>query len=148
MKYSEKISNKLNELLTKNYDAEAGYKLASENVKNNTLKEYFNRRAKERYDFGHQIKNEIKVYGETPDKGTSLKGDAHRLWMNVKSTLSKDNEESILEETIRGEKNAIEEYNNILQEPNMPPTTESILKAQRDTIKSALEEVKAFEIMA
>ncbi|MFD2828049.1 PA2169 family four-helix-bundle protein [Leeuwenhoekiella polynyae] len=147
MKYSEKISNKLNELLTKNYDAEAGYKLASENVKNNTLKEYFNRRAKERYDFGHQIKNEIKVYGETPDKGTSLKGDAHRLWMNVKSTLSKDNEESILEETIRGEKNAIEEYNNILQEPNMPPTTESILKAQRDTIKSALEEVKAFEIM-
>lgn len=148
MKYSEKISNKLNELLTKNYDAEAGYKLASENVKNNTLKEYFNRRAKERYDFGHQIKNEIKVYGETPDKGTSLKGDAHRLWMNVKSTLSKDNEESILEETIRGEKNAIEEYNNILEEPNIPPTTESILNNQRNNIKSALEEVKAFEIMA
>ncbi|RXG18414.1 putative protein (TIGR02284 family) [Leeuwenhoekiella aestuarii] len=148
MKYSEKISNKLNELLTKNYDAEAGYKLASENVKDNTLKEYFNRRAKERYDFGHQIKNEIKVYGETPDKGTSLAGDAHRLWMNVKSTLSNDNEESILEETIRGEKNALEEYNNILKEPNIPPTTESILKVQRDTIKSALEEVKAFEIMA
>ena len=148
MKYSEKISNKLNELLTKNYDAEAGYKLASENVKNNTLKEYFNRRAKERYDFGHQIKNEIKVYGETPDKGTSLKGDAHRLWMNVKSTLSKDNEESILEETIRGEKNAIEEYNNILEEPNIPPSTESILNNQLNNIKSALEEVKAFETMA
>ncbi|MEH6656877.1 PA2169 family four-helix-bundle protein [Leeuwenhoekiella marinoflava] len=148
MTYSEKISNKLNELLTKNYDAEAGYKLASENVKNNTLKEYFNRRAKERYDFGHQIKNEIKVYGETPDKGTSLAGDAHRLWMNVKSTVSNDNEEAILEETIRGEKNAIEEYNNILKEPNIPPTTESILIVQRDNIKSALEEVKAFEIMA
>jgi len=148
MKYSEKISNKLNELLTKNYDAEAGYKLASENVKDNTLKEYFNRRAKERYDFGHQIKNEIKVYGETPDKGTSLAGDAHRLWMNVKSTLSNDNEEAILEETIRGEKNAIDEYNNILEEPNLPPTTESILNNQRNTIKSALEEVKAFETMA
>ena len=148
MTYSEKISNKLNELLTKNYDAEAGYKLASENVKNNTLKEYFNRRAKERYDFGHQIKNEIKVYGETPDKGTSLAGDAHRLWMNVKSTVSNDIEEAILEETIRGEKNAIEEYNNILKEPNIPPTTESILIVQRDNIKSALEEVKAFEIMA
>ncbi|RXG32006.1 ferritin-like domain-containing protein [Leeuwenhoekiella marinoflava] len=148
MTYSEKISNKLNELLTKNYDAEAGYKLASENVKNNKLKEYFNRRAKERYDFGHQIKNEIKVYGETPDKGTSLAGDAHRLWMNVKSTVFNDNEEAILEETIRGEKNAIEEYNNILKEPNIPPTTESILIVQRDNIKSALEEVKAFEIMA
>ena len=148
MKYTEKISNKLNELLTKNYDSEAGYKLASENVKNNTLKEYFNARAKERYDFGHQLKNEIKVYGETPEKGTSLAGDAHRVWMNVKSTLSNDSEEAILEETIRGEKMAIEEYNNILEEPNLPPTTESILKVQRDHIKSALEEVKAFEIMA
>lgn len=148
MKYSEKISNKLNELLTKNYDAEAGYKLASENVKNNTLKEYFNARAKERYDFGHQIKNEIKSYGEIPEKGTSFAGDAHRVWMNVKSTLSNDNEEAILEETIRGEKNAISEYNSILEEPNLPPTTESILNVQRDQIKSALEEVKAFEVMA
>ena len=104
MKFTEKISNNLNELLTKNYDAEAGYKLAEENVKDNTLKEYFGRKAKERYDFGHQIKNEIKVYGESPDKGTSVAGDAHRLWMNVKSTISKNSEEAILEETIRGEK--------------------------------------------
>ena len=38
MKFTEKISNNLNELLTKNYDAEAGYKLAEENVKDNTLR--------------------------------------------------------------------------------------------------------------
>jgi len=32
MKYSEKISNKLNELLIKNYDAEKGYLNAIDNV--------------------------------------------------------------------------------------------------------------------
>lgn len=148
MKFTEKISNNLNELLTKNYDAEAGYKLAEENVKDNTLKEYFGRKAKERYDFGHQIKNEMKVYGESPDKGTSVAGDAHRLWMNVKSTLSKNSEEAVLEETIRGEKNAIEEYQSILNNPNLPPTTEAILNTQLDLIKGTLEEVKAFEVMA
>lgn len=32
MKYTEEVANKLNELLEKNYDAEAGYKLAKDNV--------------------------------------------------------------------------------------------------------------------
>lgn len=145
MKYSEKMSNKLNDLLTKNYDAEAGYKLAHDNVEDSALKEYFNRRAKERYDFGHQLKNEIASYGEMPDKGTSLKGDLHRAWMNVKSTVSGNDEEAILEETIRGEKAAIEEYKDVLNEPNLPPTTENILKTHLDTIKSALKEVRSFE---
>ncbi len=148
MKYSEKMSNNLNELLTKNYDAEAGYKLAADKVKNENLKKFFTRRAKERYDFGHQLKNEITSYGETPDKGTSFKGDAHRAWMNLKSAVSSDNEESILEEAIRGEKAALEEYNEILSEPNLPPTTESILTIQRDNVNNALEEVKTFEAIA
>ena len=148
MKYSEKMSNKLNELLTKNYDAEAGYKMAVDKVKNNDLKEFFNMRAKERYDFGHQIKKEMKTYGEAPEKGTSFKADAHRGWMNLKTAFSNDNEEAILEEIIKGEKAAIEEYNKILQEPDFPPTTESILTMQRDTIKSALNDVKAFEKIA
>ncbi|MFI8377420.1 PA2169 family four-helix-bundle protein [Leeuwenhoekiella sp. NPDC079379] len=148
MKFTEKISNKLNELLTKNYDAEAGYKLASDHTENGTLKDYFNRKAKERYDFGHHIKNEIKAYGETPDKGTSLAGDAHRAWMNIKSTVTSNSEEALLKETIRGENNAIEEYKTILNEPHLPPTTEAILKNQLSTIESTLKEVKAFEIMA
>ena len=145
MKYSEKISNKLNELLTKNYDAEAGYKKAADDVENQGLKSFFTARAKERYDFGHQLKNEITSYGESPDKGTSLKGDVHRSWMDLKSAFSSDNEEAILEEAIRGEKAALEEYNEILSEPNLPPTTESILQVQRDNVKSALDNVKRLE---
>ena len=74
MKYTEQVSNKLNELLKKNYDAEAGYKQAAENVKNSQLKSYFENRAKDRYDFGHQLKNEIKSFGQEPDKGTSISG--------------------------------------------------------------------------
>ncbi len=145
MKYTEKITNKLNDLLTKNYDAEAGFNLAVEKVNNRDLKDFFLKKAKTRNEFGHQIKNEIKTYGESPDKGTSLKGDAHRGWMNLKTAFSNDNEEAILEETIRGERKAVEEYNDILREENMPSTTKSVLEMQRDNIKTTLQEVKKIE---
>ncbi|TYP77230.1 ferritin-like domain-containing protein [Aquimarina intermedia] len=145
MKYSEKVAKQLNELLEKNYDAEKGYKTAAENVKNNDLKAYFNKRAQERYNFGHEIKNEIKSFGESPDKGTSVKGDLHRTWMNIKSALSANSEESILEETIRGEKAAAEEYTEVLKETSLPLSTTTILKKHRDNISEALNDVKRFE---
>lgn len=148
MKYSEKISTKLNELLTKNYDAEAGYKEAAENVKNVKLKTYFERRSVERNNFGHAIKNEISSYGETPNKGTSIKSDAHRAWMNLKNFFSGDKEEAMLEEAIRGEKAAVAEYDEILSDPNLPPTTQKMLTLQRNSIKLALDEVKTLELVA
>ena len=38
--YTETIGNKLNELLEKNYDAEKGFKKASENAEHAGLKSY------------------------------------------------------------------------------------------------------------
>lgn len=142
MEYSEKIAGKLNDLLEKNYDSEKGYKLAEEKVDDPQLKEIFRSRAQNRYDFGHELKAEIKKYGEKPDKGTSLKGDLHRSWMNIKSSLSSDKEEAILEEAIRGEKAAVSDYDSVIAEKDIPSTTKNLLTRQRDHIKSALEQVK------
>jgi len=148
MNYSKEVSEKLNNLLTKNYDAEAGYKKAAEEVKDPTLKNYFKDRAQSRYDFGHELKSEIKSFGQEPDKGTSVKGDAHRFWMDVKSTFSSDNEEAILEEAIRGEKAAVQEYKEVIESTTLPPSTANVLMKQRQNIESALSSVKAWEEMA
>lgn len=145
MEYTEKIADKLNDLLEKNYDSEKGYKLAEEKVNDPQLKELFRSRAQNRYDFGHEIKAEIKKYGESPDKGTSVKGDLHRTWMNIKSSLSSNTEEAILEEAIRGEKAAVSDYDSVINEKEIPSTTKDMLIRQRDHIKSALEKVKNLE---
>ncbi|QQX77307.1 MULTISPECIES: ferritin-like domain-containing protein [Aequorivita] len=145
MKFTEKMSNKLNELLEKNYDAEKGYKKAAENVENTKLKQFFNEQAPKRYDFGHEIKNEIKNYGETPEKGGSATGAMHRTWMDIETAFSSNNEETILEEVQKGEKAAIEEYNEVIQDTTLPPTTQKILTNQRDAIQNACQSAKNFE---
>lgn len=145
MEYSKKIAEKLNDLLEKNYDSEKGYKLAEEKVDKPQLKEIFKSRAQNRYDFGHELKAEIKKYGESPDKGTSVKGDLHRSWMNIKSSLSSNKEEAILEEAIRGEKAAVADYDSVIAEEDIPSTTKELLTKQRDHIKDALEQVKNLE---
>lgn len=148
MSYSKEVSNKLNELLEKNYDAEKGYKLAAEKVKRQDLQSFFSKRAQERYDFGHELKSEIRNFGETPDKGSSVAGDVHRSWMNLKASLSSDKDESVLEEAIRGEKSAVEEYESIIKDEELPASTKNILMKQKNSIVSSLNEVKTLEKQA
>lgn len=147
MKYTKEMSSKLNELLEKNYDAEAGYKQAAEKVENVKLKKFFSQQAQHRYDFGHELKTEIRNYGESPDKGTSIKGDVHRTWIDIKTALSSNKEESLFEEVKRGEHAAVEDYNKIISDTTLPPTTQSILTKQRDSIQSAWQNADNFEKM-
>ncbi len=148
MSYSSEVSKKLNELLEKNYDAEKGYKLAAEKVKSERLKNFFSERAQERYDFGHELKAEIRNFGENPDKGTSIAGDMHRSWMNLKASLSNDKDEAVLEESVRGEKAAVEEYEAIIKESDIPASTGNILIKQKNAIVASLNEVKTLEKQA
>ena len=148
MKYAEEVAGKLNNLLEKNYDTEKGYKYAAENVANPRLKAFFNERAQERYDFGHELKSEIRNYGESPEKGSSFTGDVMRSWMNLKSHLSLNKEEAILEETVRGEKAAVDEYNEVMKEIDLPASTQNVLMKQRNAITAALNKVKSLELSA
>lgn len=145
MKYTEKMTNKLNGLLEKTYDAEKGYKNAAENVENTKLKQFFTEQAQNRYDFGHELKTEIRNYGETPEKGGSTTGTIHRTWMDFKTAISSNNEETILSEVQKGEKAAVEEYNEVISDTTLPPTTQKILTKQRDTINTAWQSAKNFE---
>lgn len=143
MKYTEEISNKLNELLIKNYDAEKGYINAYKNVESKELKMFFKRRASERSDFAKELRTEILQYGEIPTDSGSFKGTMHRNWMSLKATFTSNDDEVILEEAIRGEEASLEEYNKLITEKNLPPTIDSLIAKHRNAIQASINTEKA-----
>jgi len=145
MKYSEEISNKLNELLVKNYDAEKGYLNAIDNIESDRLKMFFKRRASERSEFAKELRTEILQYGELPEDSGSFKGTLHRNWMSLKATFSSNNEEAVLDEAIRGEEASLEVYNDLMKERNLPPSIDSLLMKHRNAIQSAINTEKVHE---
>ncbi|OBX23098.1 MULTISPECIES: ferritin-like domain-containing protein [Bizionia] len=145
MKFTEEISNKLNELLVKNYDAEKGYINAMNNVDNPEIKMFFKRRATERSQFAKELRTEILQYGEIPEDSGSFKGSMHRNWMSLKSTFTTNDTEAILEEAIRGEKASLEEYKDILKDRTLPPSIDSLLIKHKNAIQSAINTEKVHE---
>lgn len=140
METREEIISELNKLLTRNYDAEYGYREAVEDVKNPRLKTFFKAYVEQRYRFGHDLKGEILNLGGDPEKGkgTSLVGDIHRKWMDFKKAISSHSEDAILEECRRGEMVTWEDYNEALGLEDLPPTTRRLLKDHKEKIDEAL----------
>lgn len=145
MKFTEEISNKLNELLIKNYDAEKGYINAMDNVDSSDIKMFFKRRATERSQFAKELRTEILQYGEIPEDSGSFKGTMHRNWMTLKSTFTNNDEAAILEEAIRGEKASLDEYKEILKDRMLPPSIDSLLVKHKNAIQNAIHTERVHE---
>jgi uncharacterized protein (TIGR02284 family) len=146
--YTEKVGKKLNTLLEKTYDAQKGFKKAADHADSLDLKAYFDRKAGERLRFGQELKTEIMNYGQEADEGGSFSGTVHRGWMDVKAFFSADSDEAMLEEAITGEKEAVDEYKEVLRETSLPSSTATLLTQQMNIIARDLEAIKRLEDIA
>ncbi|MBR9845491.1 MAG: PA2169 family four-helix-bundle protein [Algicola sp.] len=144
--FSESTEKKLNGLLEKTYDSEQGFKKAADNVESNSLKKFFMSKAEERLKFRNELRQEIVANGcEIKENNGSIAGSLHRTWMNTKALFSSDNEASILEEVRNGEKAALNDYDDVLEDKQLPPTTTSILRNQRNIIQSSYDKADYIE---
>jgi len=144
MKNSDAIKA-LNDLSARTYDAEAGYKDAAENVTNPKLKAMFKANAEQRYTFGHEIKDCVSNLGGTPQKGGTLEGKAHQVWMDVRSAFTTNDEAAILKEVNRGEEYALEAYENALKNIQIGTPEYDRMVAQRNQIRSIYNRTQNLE---
>jgi uncharacterized protein (TIGR02284 family) len=140
------IEKRISELIIKNEDSVKGFEKAAENAKDRGVKVYFQKRAAQRTLFAKTLHNAAPALdtGEMEIDGTT-KGAAHRNWMDVKAFFSSDTDEAMLEESVRGDKTAIEEYNEILGDSMVPQRIKEIIREQRNEIQNDLETSKILE---
>lgn len=142
---NDKVVSLLNDLITKNYDSEKGYKEAAEKIEHSSLRGYFEEQAKNRYDFGHELKALIAKYGGEVDKGTSVVGDLHRVWIAIRDAFS-NGDEAIYNECIRGEEAFAAEYEEMLVDENLPNDARDLIRKQKESADKALAGLKAMNL--
>lgn len=144
----DKLVDNLQELLEKNYDAEKGFTKAMTDAKNPQLKNFLKRQAAQRSRFTTELTQEIRNLNEEPKESGSITGNLHRTWIDIKSAVSGNEDEAVLEECIRGEKASWEEYDNKLKKENFPPSISSVIQKQASEINATLSKVKTLEDIA
>jgi uncharacterized protein (TIGR02284 family) len=134
----------LEEILEKNRDAQKGYAKAAENAESPQLQAYFRRKATDRMQFNESLKRElVATYDEIDDDG-SFTGTIHRAWMDVKALFG-NNDKSMLQEAIRGDKAAVKEYEEVLEDEALPMEVATIVREQQMKIRTDLNNIKSLE---
>lgn len=143
----DSLIEKLNDLLTLNYDAEKGFIDAGNHVNQKELVKWFNDNAATRKNFQHELKAHIIALGGEPKEGTSFAGELHRVWMDWKTYLPTSKTEEMFQECLRGENAALEDYQEIIKEVNPPVATRDVLMKQINEINNNIKSLKTLEKM-
>lgn len=141
----EQTIDALNQLLEKNYDAEEGYKNALIDAKSDQLKKYFTKQAANRSQYVTELDKAIRDLNETPINTGSVAGSLHRTWMDIKNAIVGKSDEAVLEECIRGDKAAVEEYKSVLENEKYFPSIAPIVRNQLNGILNTLDTIKKLE---
>ena len=123
METTEKTLDVLNDLVKINNDRVAGFEKAGENLdgQNGGLRPIFSRLADESRDNAARLSELARQYGGEAEEGTSVSGTLHRAWLDVKSTFTGNDLESILNECERGEDAIKQAYRTALDSANELP---------------------------
>ena len=126
------------------HDGAKGYDRAADEVNNEEFRTIFHRLAQQRKLFIEELKNDMRDQGaELKDHGT-VKGYFHRNWLDLKSAFSNKEDATIIEEAIRGEKEALDVYDHTLR-AKIPLYIKERLQQQRKLIAGAIQQLNEFE---
>lgn len=139
-------ANIINELIEINNDRIEGYTLALENLKinsDNDLRLLFNNYIQQTILFNHELKPFTLVDGESPLVSTRISGKLHRIWLDLKATLSGHDRKQILEECERGEDASKKAYEKALKEaPDLPTPIVAIIRNHAEKLKLAHDHIR------
>lgn len=137
----------LNNLIETCKDGQEGFKTCAEDIKNPELKALFTKHAHECAEAAGELQAEVIALGGTPEDSTSLSGDLHRRWVDVKSIFTGKDEEAVLNEAERGEDVALAAYKDALAQP-LPAHVHSIIELQQQGVQRNHDEIKALRNIA
>jgi uncharacterized protein (TIGR02284 family) len=146
METIEKTIDVLNDLVKINHDRIAGFEKASENLENDDrgLRPVFEKLAGESRDNAAGLAEKATQFNGATAEGTSVSGALHRAWLDVKSTFTGNDLESILNECERGEDAIKAAYRSALEDSSeLPYEVAQLIRSQQQGINEGHDLIKS-----
>lgn len=139
---NDNVISTLNNLIETCKDGQEGFQQAAEGVQNSDIKSIFYEYAQQRSQFAGELQSAVRELGGDPENAGSVSGALHRGWINIKSAVTGQDTQAILNEAERGEDAAKNAYQEALEE-ELPANVRSIVEKQAAAVQQAHDRVKS-----
>jgi len=131
----------LNDLIETSRDGEQGFGTCAENTRSAELKAVFQKGAERCAQAIQELSDEVRRLGGEPENRGSVAGAAHRVWVDIKATLSGKDDAGILAECERGEDSALDEYRDALEE-DLPADARALVQRQLEGVQENHDRIR------
>lgn len=138
---NDDVISTLNNLIETCKDGQEGFKQAADGVDRSDLKSIFYEYAQQRSQFAGELQSLVQQLGGDPENAGSVTGTLHRGWINIKSAVTGQDDEAILNEAERGEDAAKKAYKDALEQ-NLPANVSEVVQRQASAVQEAHDKVR------
>ena len=132
----------LNGLIETTLDSADGYSEAAKDAKNPQLISLFTARATERRQNVSTLQQCVRSLGGDPkDDGTVL-ATAHRMFVNLRTSLTKDDNTAVVDEVERGEDHIKAKFEDALKDDELSPTTKSVIADAYKSVRAGHDQMR------
>ncbi len=135
------VISTLNNLIETCKDGQNGFQTAAEGVQNSNLKSTFYEFGQQRAQFVGELQTLVRELGGDPENSGSVAATLHRGWINIKSTITGQDDAAILNEAERGEDIAKNAYEKATA-TSLPANVSTVLQKQYAEVKAAHDKVR------
>ncbi|MGB6036817.1 MAG: PA2169 family four-helix-bundle protein [Cryomorphaceae bacterium] len=135
----------LNKILQTNLDASAGYAFAAEEIENDNFRNFLKSYAARRKRYADELEAEIVKLGGKSQSDTSLLGEVHQAFMKIREAVSINHDAALLDECVRGEGEAISQYEKVLKTDKLNTDLRQLIMTQFDKVRAARSTMEELE---
>lgn len=149
---NDKLFRTINDLVETCRGGMKGYETAAESVDNPQLKSELSMVSQQRAQFVSELESQAQRFGITTQNDNTIEGLAldaagavHRGWINLKSVVTGNSNEAILNECENGDAAALKTYETALSVEGLPTEIRNIVEKQHSEILEAKNRITSMK---
>jgi uncharacterized protein (TIGR02284 family) len=131
----------LNSLIETVIDSADGYSEAAKASDTSRFTPIFLRRGSERQALTTKLQGEVRSLGGTPEDDGTLLAGAHRLFLNLRNSMSSD-DVAIVDQVEAGEDHIKHKFEDAIRDTKVSPAVKAVIEDAYATVKEGHDEIR------
>jgi uncharacterized protein (TIGR02284 family) len=132
----------LNSLLETTLDSVDGYAEAAKDAKSQSLTSLFRDRSNERKQVASALQQRVRMLGGKPEEEGTVLASAHRMFVNLRASLTSHDNKAVVDEVERGEDHIKAKFEDAMKDEDVSPETKAVIANVYASVRSGHDQMR------
>ncbi len=132
----------LNSLIETTLDSADGYAEAAKDARSESLISLFRERSTERRQVASTLQQRVRLLGGEPEDDGTVLASAHRMFVNLRTSLTSNDNKAVVDEVERGEDHIKSKFEDAMKDKDVSPDTMSVITDVYASVRNGHDQMR------